>query len=416
MKEKDLLVNQKSKCRVCNSELINILDFGSQPLGNGFLKKSQIVNEYFYPMGIGFSEESKMVQLIKQPDPKLMFHEEYAFFSSSSKFMSEHFRKFSEFLKNSNYLKSESPFVVELGCNDGILLKNFKSDGMRHLGIEPSKNVSIEANKKGINTICDFFSEQLADQIVKENGKADAILAANVLCHIPDINNLVKGMKKLIKNTGVIIFEDPYLGDIVKKISYDQIYDEHVFLFSALSVSYLFNSHDIELIDLYPQQTHGGSMRYVLAKKGSYKPSERVKEIIKTEKLLGLDDVDKLKKFANKVKKSKDDLISLLKRLKNEGKTIAGYAATSKSTTIFNYCNIDKNLIDYICDTTPIKQGKLSPGMHIPIVSPEEFKKNPPDYAFLLAWNHADEILSKEKDFIKSGGRWITHVPEVKIL
>ena len=305
-------------------------------------------------------------------------------------------------------MKSESPFVVELGCNDGILLQNFTSDGMRHLGIEPSKNVSIEANKKGINTICDFFSEQLADQIVKENGEADAILAANVLCHIPDINDLVKGMKKLIKNTGVIIFEDPYLGYIVKKISYDQKYDEHDCLFSAISVSYLFNSHDIELIDLYPQETHGGSMRYVLANKGSYKPSERVEEIIKTEKLLGLDDVDKLKKFADKVKKSKDDLISLLKSLKNEGNTIAGYAATSKSTTIFNYCNIDKNLIDYICDTTPIKQGKLSPGMHIPIVSHEEFKKNPPDYAFLLAWNHADEILSKEKDCIKSGGRWIT--------
>jgi len=416
VKEKDFLVNQKNKCRVCNSELINIIDFGLQPLGNGFLKKSQINNEYFYPMGIGFSEESKMVQLIKQPNPKMMFHDEYAFFSSSSKFMSEHFRKFAEFLKNSDYLQSESPFVVELGCNDGILLQNFLSEEIRHLGIEPSKNVSIEANKKGINTICDFFSEKLADQIVQENGKADAILAANVLCHIPDINDLVKGMKKLIKNTGVIIFEDPYLGDIVNKTSYDQIYDEHVFLFSALSVSYLFNSHEIELIDLYPQKTHGGSMRYVLANKGFYKPSERVREIIKIEKSLGLDDLSKLKKFAIKVKKSKDDLIILLKELKNKGKTIAGYAATSKSTTIFNYCKIDSNLIDYISDTTLIKQGKLSPGMHIPIVSQEEFRKNPPDYALLLAWNHAEEILSKETDFIKSGGRWITHVPEVKIL
>ncbi len=416
MKTKKRNLENMNKCRVCNSELINIINFGSQPLGNGFLSQSQIKDEYFYQMELGFSEESKMLQLIKQPNPEMMFHEEYAFFSSSSKFMREHFRNFAEFVKDSNYLEPENPFIIELGCNDGILLENFLEDGIRHLGIEPSRNVAIEANKKGINTICSFFSEKIADQVLKENGPADAILAANVLCHIPDINDLVKGMKKLIKDTGVIIFEDPYLGDVINKISYDQIYDEHVFLFSALSVSYLFNLHGMELIDLYPQTTHGGSMRYVLAKNGAYKTSERVREIIEIEKSQGLGDLNKLKNFAKIVKKSKNDLVTLLKELKNKGKSIAGYAATSKSTTIFNYCKINTDLLDYICDTTPLKQGKLSPGMHIPILSHNEFRENPPDYALLLAWNHSEEILSKEKDFINGGGRWITHVPEVRIL
>lgn len=403
-------------CRVSKTPLTKVLDFGSQPLGNGFIPPTEIENEYFFPMEIGFSEVSMMLQLIEQPEPKKMFHDQYAFFSSTSEVMREHFKKFADHIINSKYISKTDPFVIELGCNDGIMLRNFADKSIRHLGIEPSLNVAKEANKFGIRTRSEFFTEGLAEDIVQNEGQADVFLAANVMCHIPDIVGVVKGIKKLLKPTGVIMFEDPYLGDIILKTSYDQIYDEHVFLFSAHSIQYLFSQQGLELIDLQPQSTHGGSMRYVLAHQGAYPVSETVENILQNEKYQGLHLLKTFEKFKQNVEKSRSDLVLLLQKLKADGKKIVGYAATSKSTTIFNYCGIGPDLIEYICDTTPIKQGKLSPGMHIPVLPYEVFENDFPDYALLLAWNHADEIMAKEKKYAKLGGKWIVHVPKVRIL
>lgn len=404
-----------NNCRVDGSTLTPVLDFGRQPLGNGFLESNQIEKEYFFPMEIGFSEHSRMLQLIKQPSPDLMFHENYAFFSSTSTYMKKHFADFADSIYEKSFLSTEDPFVIELGCNDGILLKNFASRGVRHLGIEPSLNVAKEANKSGVKTISEFFSSSLAESIVESNGQVDAFIAANVMCHIPTIRDVVRGIKILLKKKGVVIFEDPYLGDIVRKTSYDQIYDEHIYLFSGLSIQYLFGLEDLELIDLIPQTTHGGSMRYVLAHKGEHNISPNVERILEEEINQGLHKLSTFNDFAQSVQNSRKNLVSLLNDLKSQGKSIAGYAATSKSTTILNYCNIGKELIDYICDTTPIKHGKLSPGVHIPVVPYAQFKTDPPDYAFLFAWNHATEILEKESSYSNNGGKWITHVPEVKI-
>lgn len=402
-------------CKISNSVLSNVLDFGRQPLGNGFLEPGDFDEEFFFNMEIGYSEISMMLQLIEQPLPEKMFHDHYAFFSSTSHFMGEHFKSFANEVIGSEYLTVD-PFIVELGCNDGIMLKNFAKNGMRHLGIEPSLNVARVANAHGVRTCSKFFSESLAEEIAMQDGLVDVFLAANVMCHIPNITGVVKGIKRLLKPTGVVMFEDPYLGDVISKTSYDQIYDEHVFLFSALSVQYLFGKYGMELIDVLPQSTHGGSMRYVLAHQGAYGIKESVGWIFQKEREQGLDRIETFKKFRNSIEKSRSNLVSLLKDLKSQGKKVAGYAATSKSTTILNYCGIGPDLIDYICDTTPIKQGKFSPGMHIPIVSYEAFKNNPPDYAILFAWNHADEILAKEGAYSQSGGKWIVHVPEVRIL
>ena len=403
-------------CRISGSPLAKVLDFGTQPLGNGFLVAKDFKSEYFFPMEIGYSEVSMMFQLLEQPDPEKMFHDHYAFFSSTSSFMAQHFREFAQQIIQSDYLAKDDPFVVELGCNDGIMLKNFAEQSIRHLGIEPSLNVAQEANKQGVRTRSEFFTEELAEVIVREEGQADAFLAANVMCHIPDIVGVVKGIKKLLKPTGVVMFEDPYLGDVVDKTSYDQIYDEHVFLFSALSVQYLFGLQGMELIDVLPQKTHGGSMRYVLAHQGAHQVKDTVRQLIAKEKAQGLDRLGAFDTFRANVEQSRSKLVALLEDLKVQGKKVAGYAATSKSTTILNYCGIGPDLIDYICDTTPIKQGKLSPGMHIPVVPYETFKSNPPDYAVLFAWNHAEEIMAKEKDYVAAGGKWIVHVPEVKVI
>lgn len=405
----------KALCRVSGEPLSEVVDFGLQPLGNGFVQSTDFSDEYFYSMKAGFSEVSMMLQLIDQPAPEKMFHDHYAFYSSTSNHMTCHFKDFAEQVMRSKYLSTD-PFIVELGCNDGIMLKNFASQGIRHLGIEPSLNVAKEANKHGVRTRSEFFSEDLAELIVNEEGQADAFLAANVMCHIPGILGVVKGIKRLLKPTGVVMFEDPYLGDVIDKISYDQIYDEHVFLFSALSIQHLFGLHGMQLIDVLPQKTHGGSMRYVLAHEGMYPVMPSVAELIAKEKAQGLDRLETYKIFEEKVQKSRKDLLSLLNDLKSKGKRVVGYGATSKSTTILNYCGIGPDLIEYISDTTPIKQGKFTPGMHIPVVTNDSFKNDPPDCAVLFAWNHADEIISKEQDFIKAGGQWIVHVPEVKVI
>jgi methylation protein EvaC len=272
------------------------------------------------------------------------------------------------------------------------------------------------AQGKGINTISEFFDEKLAHEIVRQHGQADVFLGANVMCHIPYLHSVIEGIKILLRNDGVVIFEDPYMGEVIDNTSYDQFYDEHVFLFSSLSISYLFEQHGMELIDVKPQWTHGGSMRYVIARKGARPVSTNVDDYLKKEKAQGLDEPLVYDTFKRNCEDSRNALISLLKSVKNEGKRVVGYAATSKSTTIINYCGITTDLIDYICDTTPIKQGKYSPGAHIPVFPYEKFMSAYPEYALLFAYNHSKEIMAKEQNFIESGGKWIVYVPKVQVL
>jgi len=392
------------------------MTFGQQPIANGFLKEEEFSDEYFFEMEVAFCESCGTFQLVNQPDAEKMFHENYAFFSSLSKHMQIHFKSFADMVIDRVMKDRNDPFIVELGSNDGIMLKNYKEAGYRHLGIEPSSNVADVAREKGINTISEFFSLELAEKLVEEYGHADALVCANVMCHIPDINGVAAGIAKLLTNDGVLMFEDPYLGDVVEKTSYDQIYDEHVYVFSATSVSAIFGRHGLELIDVMPQPTHGGSMRYMLAPKGSHPISENVPALLTKEKELGLDKHKTFEQFKLNCEKSKADLVALLEKLKDDGKRVVGYAATSKSTTVMNYCGIGPDLIEFISDTTPIKQGKFSPGAHIPIKAYEEFSANPPEYALLLAWNHAKEIFENEQEFVKNGGQWIGFVPSVGVM
>jgi len=402
-------------CFLCNSSYEPFISFGKMPIGNGFLSKTQFENEFFFELEVGFCPTCYMVQLVTQPDREKMFHENYAFFSSTSSRMIEHFKKFAD-LVTQQYLQDKDPFVMEIGCNDGILIQNFAKKQIRHLGIEPSKNVAKVANANGVETISEFFDEKLAEKIIEKYGHADVILAANVMCHIPYLHSVVSGIKKLLKPEGVFIFEDPYLGDIVEKVSYDQIYDEHAFYFSLASIRYLLESHDLEIIDVMPQQVHGGSMRYVIAHKGKKNVSPSVIEQTKKEIKLGLQKPETFQKLKQNIEKSRNELKSLLNTLRKDGKRIVGYGATSKSTTVTNYCDITSDLVEFISDTTPIKQGKFNPGTHIPVKNYPEFCNNYPDYALLFAWNHGEEIMAKEHDFIKSGGKWIVYVPTVHIL
>ena len=401
-------------CRACGTPVDSFMSFGQQPIANRFIPKDKTESEYFFRMDVGVCPQCTLFQLIEQPAPDMMFHENYTFFSQSSKGMQVHFEAYANFVKE-HYLGGDDPFVVELGSNDGIMLRHFMSAGMRHLGVEPSGNVAARAREAGVNTISVFFGPDTAAEIAAKNGKADAILAANVMCHIPDLNGVARGAAALLKPEGVLIFEDPYLGDVLEKTSYDQIYDEHVFLFSAMSVRNAFAPHGFELIDCIPQPTHGGSMRYVLARKGARPVAAAVAQQIAKEEKQGIGKPETYAAFARACEKSRDDLVALLKDLKAQGRKVAGYAATSKSTTILNYCKIGSDLIAFISDTTPEKQGKVSPGMHIPVVAYEEFVAQAPDYAVLFAWNHRTEIMAKEKDYMARGGKWIRFVPDVAV-
>ncbi len=403
-----------NQCLICESEYQSFVDFGNMPIANAFATKEMLNDEYTFPMKVGFCENCNMVQLVEQPDRERMFHENYAFFSSTSNYMKDHFKRFANSVSKLQGLDKNS-FVVEVGSNDGIMLQNFVTDNIPCLGVEPSKNVAEVAQKKGIEVITEFFDQPLAENIIATHKKADAILSANVMCHIPYMHSIYDGVKVLLKNDGVFIFEDPYLGEVIEKTSFDQIYDEHVFLFSALSISHLANMHDLELIDVEYQITHGGSMRYTITHKGAKKVSENVTNLIKREKKLGLDRAKTYSSFSDNVDQIKDDLIKLLKTLKNEGKKVVAYGATSKSTTVTNYFGITLDLVECIYDTTPIKQNKFSPGMHIPVLPYEQFHESDPDYVLLFAWNHAVEIMKKEESYMSNGKHWITYIPKVEI-
>lgn len=396
-------------CKITNKKIVDIMSFGKMPIANGFLNKKDMNKEYFYEMTVGLSPDLGLFQLTNFPKVEMMFHDNYPFFTNSSKFMKIHFKNYADWIYKT-FINKEDDKIIEIGCNDGTMLKNFDSKKIKSLGIDPSGNVVNLAKDKGLNIINNFFSENLSDGLDDFRLKTKVIYAANVICHIPDLNDLIRGIDKLLCKKGVFIFEEPYLGSVLNNVSYDQIYDEHIYLFSAIAVKKIFNLYNFELIDLYPQSTHGGSMRYVLARKGEYSKSSIVSEILNKELKEGFLDLELYLQFKNNCLRSKERLNNLIDVSLRKNLRITGYAATSKSSTILNYCSIDSKKIECIYDTTPQKIGKFSPGTHIPIVDSREFKSSPPDVCLLFGWNHKKEILENEKNFEINGGKWISHI------
>jgi methylation protein EvaC len=384
------------------------MSFGKMPMANGFLNKKDFHNEFFYNLEVGFSKEHYLFQVNDHPKSPHIFNNRYPFYTNKSKFMVEHFKKYFEWAKK-NYLKKDSN-VIEVGSNDGSLLKNFKKFKFKHLGFEPSKNIADYSIKNyKVNVFNGFFNTKNVKKFNNFKNNTDLICAANVICHIPDLKNVIKSVDLLLSKKGVFVFEEPYLGSMFKKVSYDQIYDAHVFIFSLHSVRSIFKDFGFDLIDAVKQKTHGGSMRYVIARRGEYKIKNVVIKGLIYEKKYNIDNIKGCLKFKKDCENSKRKLRNIIFSIKKKNKSIAGYAATSKSTTILNYCGIDNRHIDFICDTTKDKIGKFTPKTHIPIVNVDHFRKNLPDFTFLFAWNHKEEIFKKEKEFSQKG-KWFAHV------
>ena len=403
------------KCRNCNFELIEVVDFGKMPISNAFLDRSDFSNEYFYNMTATVCKNCYLFQLLEQPDPKMLFHENYAFFAGTSNSMQKHFSELSDELFNKYQLKKDD-LVVEIGCNDGGVISYLKDKNhFAHLGVDPSKNVYEKSKEKGINMMNKFFDINTSNEIVKEKSKAKIFISLNTLAHISNINSVFEGIESLLNDDGVFISEDPYLFDVLEKVSYDQIYDEHVFIFSVTSMNNLCNKYGLNLYDLKYLNTHGGSMRYYVSKNKSLPKTNNFNYFFNKEKNIHAEGMRCYINFNLNCIKSKTNLTNFLNEQSNK-KIIASYGATSKSTTIFNYCNINTNQIKYITDTTPTKINKFSPGTHIPIYDYDYFTNNKPDICFLGAWNHSNEIFIKEKNNFSLNGKWMTHTPDAMFI
>ena len=401
------------KCKICGHKTSHIIYFGKMPLANGLLKRPSD-KEFFYDLSVVFCPNCFMVQLKETVKPKMMFHDQYQFISSTSKKMAAHFKKIAnEIIKT--VLAKQNPFIVEIGCNDGIMLKHIAKKGINHLGIEPSGNVASLARKNKMKVIEKFFNKKTASQILKKYGQADIIFGANVITHIENINSVFEGAHLLLKEDGIFFFEEPYLLDIIRKTSFDQIYDEHVYFFSGLSISKLAEKHKMQLVDMRYQNVHGGSMRYYLKTGKSNLVKKRVHQLLRIERKFKLDKINGYSNFQKKVDKICSDLRKILKKIKKQGNQVVGYGATAKSATLLNYAQISPELINYISDITPNKIGKFNPGTHIPIRSHQVFVKDNPPYAILFAWNHKNEIFKKEKRYRQRGGKFILYFPKVVI-
>ena len=391
------------KCKITNKPITPFMSFGKMPIANGFIEKKDFSKEFFFEMEVGFNEELSLFQLNDHPKPEKMFNKDYPFFTGSSEYMKKHFSKYAKFVEK--YLNSNSK-IIEIGSNDGTFLKNFLKTNNQIIGFEPSKSVADVAIKNNVPTLNEFFNVSSAKNLKDFKGKTDLICASNVICHVPDLNNLITAVDHLLKKNGTFVFEEPYLGSMFEKTSYDQIYDEHIFMFSASSVSKIFEKFGFYLNDVIPQNTHGGSMRYIVSREKD-KNSKNLSKVLTYEIENKFDQIESCIQFKKNCETSKENIINKIKKFKQIGKSICGYAATSKSTTILNYCNIGTDYIDYICDTTKEKIGKFSPGTHIPIKDMEYFRNNMRDCIYLFAWNHKDEIFNKEKSF---KGEWFSHV------
>ena len=391
----------------------SFLYLGKQPIANSFLStlsKKSLKSEYFYNLIVSFDTKNYLVSVKNPVNPKIQYTDKYAHRASESKTMREAFKIIAYKLQKRFHPKK----IMEIGSNDGVFLKNFPKHKV--IAVEPCKNLA-KITKNKFKTYPNFWNKKLSKLILKRNSKIDLIFSANTISHIPNLKETFEAIFHIISDNGVLVIEDPSLSSIININSYDQFYDEHVYVFSALAIRNIAEKYNFTLFDVEKTDTHGGSLRYFICKKSSnHKKTNRLKKIINEEKNMGLANIKTYKKFAERVKKSKIKLINLLKKLKKDNKKIISYGATYKSTTVFNYCKIGLDYFHYVIDTTKNKQGKFTPGTHIPIVPPEKGFNDSVDYAFLGAWNFKKEIMNKEKKYLKRGGKFITHVPKVEIL
>jgi len=407
----------EQKCRICSGKNLKlVLDLGEQPPANSFIDQNQLDStEFKFPLRLFWCSDCFLVQLLDIVDKEYLF-KNYFYMTSASKPIVDHFKKYAQDVYKEFLEGKGDSLVVEIGSNDGSLLSEFKKLGTSILGIEPATNLSNLANQSNITTKNTFFSSQLSKEII-ESHHASVVVANNVIAHVEDLHDLMCGIKILIGDDGVFIFEVPYLLDLIKKLEFDTIYHEHLSYFSILPLLKLVEQFGLEIFDIRKQLVHGGTLRIFVSKKDNFEVSSSIDDFINSEYEMGLNKNLIYDTFSEKIKKLKIQLKELLIELKKEKKSLFGYGASAKGNVLLNYCKIDNTILDFIIDTTPIKQGKYTPGTHIPVSSPDKIlDKGEGSIALLLAWNYKSQILDKENQFRTNGGKFLLPIPEPELI
>jgi SAM-dependent methyltransferase len=414
---RDASLQGAPSCRLCGRALEHtFVDLGMSPLCESFLARPQLdAMEPYFPLHVLVCGSCFLVQLKEYVSPESIFRE-YAYFSSYSTSWVAHAKRYCEIIATRLGLGPDS-LVVELASNDGYLLQHFLPLGVPVLGIEPAANVAKVALANGIPTRVDFFGVELAEALVAEGKRADLIAGNNVLAQVPDLNDFVSGMVRLLAPEGVITLEFPHLERLIAENQFDTIYHEHFSYFSLITIERLAARHRLKLIDVEELPTHGGSLRVYLAHADSMRPTATsVPALLARERRLGFEDLATYASFGEQVKRTKRRLLSFLIQAKDAGKIICGYGAPGKGNTLLNYCGIGTDFLEFTVDRNPYKHGRFTPGMHIPIHEIEAIDAARPDYILILPWNLKDEIIQQMRHVAAWGGRFILPIPELTII
>lgn len=407
------------ECRSCSGNgLIDVLSLGRLPLANALLTAEQLAEpEETYPLNLVFCPHCTLVQITETVPPEKLFRE-YVYLSSFSDTVLRHVQKLAERTVASQRLDADS-LVVEIASNDGYLLQYYKEAGIPVLGIEPAANVArVAEEERGIPTVCEFFGEKFAIQLRQEGRAADVIHAHNVLAHVPDLNGVVRGFKALLKETGLAVLEVPYVRDMVDQCAFDTVYHEHLCYFSLTALDRIFARHGLMICDVEQLSIHGGTLRLGVTHENRRAdgPSYAVTQMLAEEADRGMGDPDFYLGFGDRVIGLRDRLVTLLHNLKSQGARIAVYGASAKGSTLLNYFQIGRETLDYVVDRSTVKQGRYTPGTHLPIYQPAKLLEDLPEYTLLLAWNLAAEILDQQAEYRRRGGKFIIPIPDVQVV
>jgi SAM-dependent methyltransferase len=409
--------SHRSSCRLCGGQsLTRVLSLEPTPPANAFVSAADLdrVQER-YPLDVYFCDRCAHVQLLDSVDPQLLF-ENYVYVSGTSPVFVKHFEAYAEFVRR-RYPAPPHGFAVDIGSNDGTLLSFFRKAGLRTLGIDPAREIAARATSAGIETIAGFFTPELARRIREERGPADVITANNVFAHIDDLAGAADGVRSLLAPNGVFVFEVSYLVDVFEKTLFDTIYHEHLSYHSVKPLRRFLDSHGLQMIEAVRIDSHGGSIRVVAQHWGGpHGEQSSVAEAVALEERLGLDTAAAFHDLARRIGTLKTDAQKLLRRLKAEGRSVAGFGAPAKTTTLMYHFGIGPDIVDFIVDDSPLKQNLFTPGMHVPVLAPQAIYDRRPDYVIVLAWNFADSIMARHKAYSDAGGRFIILVPSIRIV
>ncbi len=409
--------HRRETCRACGEKSLKLfLPLGLQPLANSFLKSpEEFAAEQFFPLDTHFCETCSLVQIPDVVDPEVLFRH-YLYVTGTSETIAQHNRGYAKSISEMQRLTAED-LVIEVASNDGSLLRCFQDLGVRTLGIDPATNVAAMARANGVETINEFFNLAVAQQVRADYGPAKAVIGNNVLAHVDDTRDFLRGCKAVIGDAGLVVIEMPYLGDLLNRTEYDTIYHEHLCYFSVNSLMRLCESAGLVIVRMDHVPIHGGSLRMHAGHQEIHQNhSPQVMAWAEEEKSKGFTSFERYEQLAKSVELSRDSLLDLLKRLKAEGKTVAGYGAAAKGNTLLNYCQITTDLLPYVVDKNPLKLGMYTPGMHIPVLPVSTLLEQQPDYLLILAWNFGEEIMRQQSEYQARGGKFIIPIPEVTVI